>query len=142
MRYKSLRQEGLREDDKRIDKEVEILEEPKDAKVDNKANRQKNLGRPSFPPSQLKKPYDVRPCAGKGNESQETPVPPAVEHIAGNDKPEVLQSQIPVQGPEHDPDRRQEKHELERIEYHRIMVSGLPPLPSSSRGRIAHAKPD
>ena len=69
-------------------------------------------------------PTAPRTERGEGDEEQETPVPPAVEDIAGHDHESVLQTQLPLRlaeepvkdVPIEQENYRQENSKLDRIE--------------------------
>ena len=78
------------------DEKVIILEQGKDAKVQDDVERRPRLRllfRICFPDEQAAAPRAER---GESDEQQETPVPPAVEHIAGHHHKSVLQPQLPL----------------------------------------------
>ena len=83
MRNEGRRKDQLRTGHERIDKEIVVLENTEDAKIDDQGERDIRL-RPRH------QPKNIRPRACERDQNQEPPVPPTVEHIARHEQQNVL----------------------------------------------------
>ena len=108
---------GAEERRKVIHKEVVILKHGEDEQVEHDIRGADQLLHLALPLVMLEQQTtDIAEERREGDEAEKTPVPPAVEHVAGHDQKQILQAT----GLEHKPIEqehyRQEKHELKRIE--------------------------
>lgn len=113
------------------DEEVVILEKSQDAEVEDDVQPHPCLGLflvLGFPYQQSATPRAER---GEGDEQQEAPIPPAVEHVTCDHHESVLQAQLPLrladESVEDEPIEqeyyRQEYRELDGVKEHNALFS-------------------
>jgi len=100
-------------------KEVIILKDTKDSEIQHDIGRTHNLLLlPLAFITLQQKPTSITTQRCECNEQQKTPVPPSVEHVAGNDNQEILPTQLTESKPIEKKNYWKENQELERIEKH------------------------
>ena len=100
-----------------LDEEVGVLEIAENAEVDGEGDPEPalfvRLGVRFFNANS----DQVIDEGGEGNESEESPVPPAVENVGGDQQQEVLRSQVAVRHePKQSEDDRQKDQKLRTVE--------------------------
>ena len=103
--------------------EVEVFEESEDAQVEADVGSREGAA-PRLPAFTALdgQAADVAGSSRQGYEQQETPVPPAVEDVAGQDDEGVLPSQVTAESPVQGEDDGQEEEEREGGEGQVVLV--------------------
>jgi hypothetical protein len=101
---------------KRVDEKVEVFEEAQQPHVEGDADEQQRLPGTRLLGMANPQPDAVVNDRREGNQAQETPIPPSVEDVAGDQAKDQLSP--PAQDKEQRQDDRQEDEECQTVKDH------------------------